>query len=254
MEGFNSIAVHSPCGVGGEQLEPFPRLVIIINELTDLMLFARSEVESTLYRLTQAGRIAGIHLIIATQRPSVDFVTGMINTNMLSRIAFAVTRQADSRRILNAGGAEKLKGNGDMLFSPRDYQKPVRIQGAFVSVEEVTRVVDYIKRYNPAEVREREIDRQIYDIAANGISAMTTGEETDHCRDEFFAEAGRFIIEKNKASIGLLQRVFKIGFSRAAYIMDQLAEAGVVSEESSTRARRVLMTMPEFEQFLGNES
>lgn len=254
LEGFNSIAVHSPYGEFGQQLYPFPRLVIIINELTDLMLFARSEVESALYRLTQAGRIAGIHLIIATQRPSVDFVTGMINTNMLCRIAFAVTRQADSRRILNVAGAEKLLGNGDMLFFPRDYQRPVRIKGAFASVEEVTRVVDYIKRYNPAEAHEREIDRHIYDIAANGISAMTTGEvETDLCRDEFFAKAGRFIIEKNKASIGLLQRVFKIGFNRADCIMDQLAEAGVVSQESSTRARRVLMTMPEFEQFLENE-
>ena len=254
LEGFNSLTDNFPVGDGGPKTEPFPRLVIIINELTDLMLGAGREVEDAIYRLTSLGRIAGIHLIVSTQRPSTDVITGLIKSNMRSRIAFAVHSQNDSRIILDSAGAEKLIGNGDMLFLPRDKKKPVRIQGAYVSIDEVTRVVDYIKKNSVVETREQEIDRQIDDIAGNGMSAMSSEEvQATPGRDDHFAEAGRFIIEKNKASIGLLQRVFKIGFNRAARIMDQLAEAGVVSEESSIRARQVLMTMSEFEQFLEEE-
>ena len=255
LEGFNSINAYLLHGDGGPKIEHFPRIVIIINELADLMLNARSEVENAIYHLTQSGRIAGIHLIIATQRPSGNVLTGLIKANMLSRIAFAVPSQTDSKRILDKAGAEKLIGNGDMLFFPRDYQKPVRVQGAFVSDDEVNRVVGYIKKKSAEKTRNQEIDCLIDDIDTNGISAVASGEvKEDSCLDEYFIEAGRFIIEKNKASIGLLQRVFKIGFNRSAHIMDQLAEAGVVSEESSTRARQVLMTMSEFEQFLEDES
>jgi S-DNA-T family DNA segregation ATPase FtsK/SpoIIIE len=215
------------------------------------MMVAKSEVESAICRLAQLARAAGIHLIIATQRPSVDVITGLIKANMPSRIAFAVSSQVDSRTILDMAGAEKLIGRGDMLFYPQNYQKPARIQGAFVSDDEVSNVVDYIKKHNAEETHDEEVDRQIEDIAVNGISGSSQAEvKPDPGRDEYFVEAGRFIIEKNKASIGLLQRVFKIGFNRAARIMDQLAEAGVVSEESSTRARQVLMTMPEFEAYL----
>ena len=255
LNGYNAMAESWRNEDGELEREPLPRIVIIVDELADLMMVAKSEVESAICRLAQLARAAGIHLIIATQRPSVDVITGLIKANMPSRIAFAVSSQVDSRTILDMAGAEKLIGRGDMLFYPQNYQKPARIQGAFVSDDEVTRVVDYIKKNNTAETHDQEIDRQIDDIAANGISAMTSGEvKADPGRDEHFAEAGRFIIEKNKASIGLLQRVFKIGFNRAARIMDQLAEAGVVSEESSTRARQVLMTMPEFEAFLENEN
>ena len=251
LNGYNALA-RSYVGEDGEpEREPMPRIVIIVDELADLMMVAKSEVESAICRLAQLARAAGIHLIIATQRPSVDVITGLIKANMPSRIAFAVSSQVDSRTILDMAGAEKLIGRGDMLFYPQNYQKPARIQGAFVSDDEVSNVVDYIKKHNAEETHDEEVDRQIEDIAVNGISGSSQAEvKPDPGRDEYFVEAGRFIIEKNKASIGLLQRVFKIGFNRAARIMDQLAEAGVVSEESSTRARQVLMTMPEFEAYL----
>ena len=255
LNGYNALASSYRNEDGELERDPLPRLVIIVDELADLMMVAKSEVESAICRLAQLARAAGIHLIIATQRPSVDVITGLIKANMPSRIAFAVSSQVDSRTILDMAGAEKLIGRGDMLFYPQNYQKPARIQGAFVSDDEVTNVVDYIKKHNAADNQDKEIDRQIEDIAENGGSMPTAGEvKTTPGRDEYFAEAGRFIIEKNKASIGLLQRVFKIGFNRAARIMDQLAEAGVVSEESSTRARQVLMSMPEFEAYLENES
>ncbi len=255
LNGYNSIAKFRRNEDGEPEREPLPRIVIIVNELADLMMADKSEVESAICRLAQLARAVGIHLIIATQRPSMDVITGLIKNNMLSRVAFAVSRQVDSRIILDMTGAEKLMGKGDMLFFPRDYNKPVRIQGAYVSADEVTRVVDYIKKYNAVESHEQDIDCQVDDIAANAIPSITSGEAvTDSGRDEYFAEAGRFIIEKNKASIGLLQRVFKIGFNRAARIMDQLVEAGVVSEESSTTARQILMTMSDFDQFLEDES
>ncbi len=256
LNGFNSLASSYRGEDGEPQYDPMPRIVIIVDELADLMMVAKSDVESAICRLAQLARAAGIHLIIATQRPSVDVITGLIKANMPSRIAFSVSSQVDSRTILDMAGAEKLIGRGDMLFSPQNYQKPARIQGAFVSDGEVSRVVEYITSRNKAEDHNEDVNRQIEDIQVNGVPA--TGFEdmksSDSMRDEHFVEAGKYIIEKNKASIGLLQRVFKIGFNRAARIMDQLAEAGVVSEESSTRARQVLMTLPEFEAFLENEN
>ena len=256
LEGYNALAASYRNEDGYPEREPLPRIVIIVDELADLMMTSKNEVENAICRLAQLARAAGIHLIIATQRPSVDVITGLIKANMPSRIAFSVTSQIDSRTILDMAGAEKLIGKGDMLFYPQNYQKPARIQGAFISEDEVLSVVDYIKKHNAVENHDEEVDRQIEDIAANGgIADVSSGEvKADPSRDEHFAEAGRYIIEKNKASIGLLQRVFKIGFNRAARIMDQLAEAGVVSEESSTRARQVLMTMPEFEAFLDSEN
>lgn len=255
LAGFNALVTKSIKEGTDPGFEILPRLVIIVDELADLMMVAKSEVETAIVRLAQLARAAGIHLIIATQRPSVNVITGIIKANMPSRIAFAVTSQVDSRTILDMGGAEKLLGKGDMLFFPQNYQKPARIQGAFVSDDEVLRVVDFIRKNNRSEKHDEEAERQIEDIAENGTAALASPEiRSDPGRDEHFAEAGRFIIEKNKASIGLLQRVFKIGFNRAARIMDQLADAGVVSEESSTRARQVLMTMPEFEEYLENGS
>jgi S-DNA-T family DNA segregation ATPase FtsK/SpoIIIE len=255
LNGYNALAETWLDENGEPEREPLPRLVIIVDELADLMMVAKSEVESAICRLAQLARAAGIHLIIATQRPSVDVITGLIKANMPSRIAFAVSSQVDSRTILDMAGAEKLIGRGDMLFYPQNYQKPARIQGAFVSDEEVTEVVKYIREHNESDTHDEKIDAEIDNIAVNGLPDPGAGDvKADPARDEHFVEAGRFIIEKNKASIGLLQRVFKIGFNRAARIMDQLAEAGVVSEESSTRARQVLMTLPEFEAYLENES
>ena len=254
LKEYNALASYY-CREGiNYQHTPVSRLVIIVDELASLMEDAKDEVENAIYRLAQAGRTVGIHLIIATQRPSVNVITGLIKANMLSRIAFTVSSQVDSRAILNVAGAEKLIGNGDMLFAPKDYRTPVRVQGAFVSYNEVTAVVDYIRKNNEYDNYDVNLDYQIENIPINGVFNTTRETvEIDPVRDEHFVEAGRFIIEKNKASIGLIQRVFKIGFNRAARIMDQLAEAGVVSEESSTRARQVLMTMSEFEQFLENE-
>ena len=250
LNGYNAM-VRAKGDEAGENEKVLPRLVVIVDELADLMMVAKNEVESSICRLAQLARAAGIHLIIATQRPSVDVITGLIKANMPSRIAFAVTSQVDSRTILDMAGAEKLIGKGDMLFYPQNYQKPARIQGAFVSDDDVQKVVSYIKENNAADSSSMAaIESEIDGIASSDGSGQNADLKGDSIYDEYFAEAGRFIIDKNKASIGMLQRVFKIGFNRAARIMDQLAEAGVVSEENGTRARQVLMDMPTFEQYL----
>ena len=222
-----------------------PQIVIIVDELADLMMVAPGEVEESICRLAQLARAAGIHLIIATQRPSVDVITGLIKANMPSRVAFAVSSGVDSRTILDMVGAEKLLGKGDMLFYPQGYSKPARIQGAFVSDREVSDVVDFLKNQTLGNVYASDVEEQIKNLGSGG-AGISGGEE----RDEYFAEAGRFIIEKDKASIGMLQRVLKIGFNRAARIMDQLAEYGVVGEEEGTKPRKVLMTEEQFEQLL----
>ena len=250
LNGYNAM-VKAKGDEAGENEKVLSRLVVIVDELADLMMVAKNDVETSICRLAQLARAAGIHLIIATQRPSVDVITGLIKANMPSRIAFAVTSQVDSRTILDMAGAEKLIGKGDMLFYPQNYPKPARIQGAFISDEEVQNVVSYIKANNSAnESSMKEIDSAIDGIAASGQEGNGSDLKGNSGYDEHFADAGRFIIEKNKASIGMLQRVFKIGFNRAARIMDQLTEAGVVSEENGTKARTVLMDMPTFEQYL----
>ena len=250
LNGYNAM-VKAKGDEAGENEKVLSRLVVIVDELADLMMVAKNDVETSICRLAQLARAAGIHLIIATQRPSVDVITGLIKANMPSRIAFAVTSQVDSRTILDMAGAEKLIGKGDMLFYPQNYPKPARIQGAFISDEEVQNVVSYIKANNSAnESSMKEIDSAIDGIAASGQEGNGSDLKGNSGYDEHFADAGRFIIEKNKASIGMLQRVFKIGFNRAARIMDQLTEAGVVSEENGTKARTVLMDMPAFEQYL----
>ncbi|MBQ7796742.1 MAG: DNA translocase FtsK 4TM domain-containing protein [Lachnospiraceae bacterium] len=223
-----------------------PQLVIIIDELADLMMVASNEVEDAICRLAQLARAAGIHLVIATQRPSVNVITGVIKANVPSRIAFSVASGVDSRTILDMVGAEKLLGNGDMLFYPSGYPKPLRVQGAFVSDSEVTKVTDFLKEQNEdSGGYNKEIEMKMSQPTLGGTS---NGGGND--RDSLFVDAGKFIIEKDKASIGMLQRVFKIGFNRAARIMDQLAEAGVVGEEEGTKPRKVLMSMEEFEEFL----
>ena len=250
LNGYNAM-VKAKGDEAGENEKVLSRLVVIVDELADLMMVAKSDVETSICRLAQLARAAGIHLIIATQRPSVDVITGLIKANMPSRIAFAVTSQVDSRTILDMAGAEKLIGKGDMLFYPQNYPKPARIQGAFISDEDVQNVVSYIKANNSAdESSMKEIDNAIDGIASSGQEGSGSDLKGNSGYDEYFADAGRFIIEKNKASIGMLQRVFKIGFNRAARIMDQLTEAGVVSEENGTKARLVLMDMPTFEQYL----
>ena len=230
----------------GSGLEPMPQIVVIIDELADLMMVAPGEVEDAICRLAQLARAAGIHLIIATQRPSVNVITGLIKANMPSRIAFSVSSSVDSRTILDMGGAEKLLGKGDMLYKPQDYQKPARLQGSFVSDKEVSDVVAYLKDHYGENAYDPDIEKRIHTVSLDGGSAAGGGDN----RDNYFVEAGKFIIEKDKASIGMLQRVLKIGFNRAARIMDQLADAGVVGPEEGTKPRKVLMSMEQFENYL----
>ncbi len=225
-----------------------PQIVIIVDELADLMMVSPGEVEESICRLAQLARAAGIHLIIATQRPSVDVITGLIKANMPSRVAFSVSSGVDSRTILDMNGAEKLLGKGDMLFYPQGYSKPARVQGAFVSDKEVSDVVDFLKNQAIGNTYAEDIEEQIRNIGSGSVSSGASQQAEE--RDEYFAEAGKFIIDKDKASIGMLQRVFKIGFNRAARIMDQLAEYGVVGEEEGTKPRKVLMSMEQFEQLL----
>ena len=249
LKGYNQKVEEVNQEVGEEsQLKKLPEIVIIVDELADLMMVAPGEVEDAIVRLTQLARAAGIHLVIATQRPSVNVITGLIKANVPSRIAFAVSQGVDSRTIIDMNGAEKLLGKGDMLFFPSGFQKPVRVQGAFVSDKEVGDVVEYIKSQN-------EVKKYSDDISAKITQAATasSGKSQDGDKDEYFIEAAKFIIEKEKASIGMLQRVYKIGFNRAARIMDQLAEAGVVGPEEGTKPRKILMTMDEFLQMLESE-
>ena len=231
--------------------EKMSQIVIIVDELADLMMVAAQEVEESICRLAQLARAAGIHLIIATQRPSVDVITGLIKANMPSRVAFAVSSGVDSRTILDMNGAEKLLGKGDMLFYPQGYTKPARIQGAFVSDNEVSDVVDFLKNQAMGNTYNEDIEEKIKSLGSESSGAAGTGySDSGNEKDQYFIEAGRFIIEKEKASIGMLQRVFKIGFNRAARIMDQLSEAGIVGEEEGTKPRKVLMSMEQFEQYI----
>lgn len=224
--------------------EKLPQIIIIVDELADLMMVAPGEVEDSICRLAQLARAAGIHLVIATQRPSVNVITGLIKANIPSRIAFSVSSGVDSRTIIDMNGAEKLLGKGDMLFYPSGYQKPQRVQGAFVSDQEVSRVVEFLTEQGMTADYNPEVESKISTVSfAEGPSGGSD-------RDAYFVQAGRFIIEKEKASIGMLQRMFKIGFNRAARIMDQLAEAGVVGEEEGTKPRKVLMTMEQFENMM----
>ena len=247
MKGYNEKVKHMP-EIDGVKPQPMPQLVIIVDELADLMMVAPGDVEASICRLAQLARAAGIHLVLATQRPSVDVITGLIKANMPSRIAFSVTSGVDSRTIIDMNGAEKLLGKGDMLFYPSGYQKPVRVQGAFVSDEEVEAVVDFFKNNTENVSYDETIINQV-NSANIGSSASIPGGATDE-RDSYFAEAGSLIIDKEKASIGMLQRTFKIGFNRAARIMDQLCEAGVVGGEEGTKPRKVIMTQEEFEKYL----
>ena len=232
-----------------ERFQKMPQIVIIVDELADLMMVASKEVEDAICRLAQLARAAGLHLVIATQRPSVNVITGLIKANVPSRIAFAVSSSVDSRTILDGGGAEKLLGKGDMLFYPAGFPKPVRVQGAFVSDEEVNAVVSFICEKNEVEQDETAaaVEAKMEAVAS---SAANDGNGAKKDNDDYFVEAGRFIIEKNKASIGMLQRVYKIGFNRAARIMDQLCAAGVVGPEEGTKPRKVLMTMEEFDNYI----
>ena len=227
-----------------------PQIVVIVDELADLMMVAPGDVEDAICRLAQLARAAGIHLIIATQRPSVNVITGLIKANMPSRIAFSVSSGVDSRTILDMNGAEKLLGKGDMLYYPQGLSKPKRVQGAFVDDKEVAAVVQYIKENNESEQQEDHVGAAIDEIKLSS-TGNSSGVDTASFeeKDELFTLAAEFIIDSDKASIGALQRKFRIGFNRAARIMDQLAEAEIVGPEEGTKPRQILMGPEQFEQY-----
>ncbi|MBE5944414.1 MAG: DNA translocase FtsK [Lachnospiraceae bacterium] len=251
LQGYNE-KVKEVTGTeeGNEELKKLPQIIIIVDELADLMMVAHGEVEDAIVRLSQLARAAGIHLVIATQRPSVDVITGLIKANVPSRIAMTVSSGVDSRTILDMNGAEKLLGKGDMLFYPTGYPKPVRVQGAFLSDDEIADVCDFLRTQNGESSYDEKITQEIASTSVGSGTSVAGGVGSD--LDEYFVDAGKFIIEKDKASIGMLQRVYKIGFNRAARIMDQLSDAGVVGPEEGTKPRKVIMSMEEFENYVEN--
>ena len=222
-----------------------PYLVVIVDEFADLMMVASKDVEDAVCRLAQLARAAGIHLVLATQRPSVNVITGVIKANIPSRIAFSVSSAIDSRTILDRGGAEKLLGKGDMLFFPTGYSEPIRVQGAFVSDKEVSDVVDFLRENNATPEYDHSVTEIVEEPETEPAEKKAAPEN-----DEYFEDAGRFVIESDRAAAGQLQRRFSIGFNRAGRIIDQLHKAGVVGPAVGTKPRKVLMTMEEFEAML----
>ena len=244
IKGYNSMLSKAD----GEVTEKLPQIVIIIDELADLMMVASKEVEDAICRLAQMARAAGMHLVIATQRPSVDVITGIIKANIPSRIAFAVSSGVDSRTILDMNGAEKLLGKGDMLFAPVGASKPTRIQGAFVSDKEVEKIVDFLKANGEATYNEDIMET----IERNGKSDKEIDEESDDDADERLMEAIDEVVNAGQASTSFIQRRLKVGYARAGRIIDQMAERGIVSGYEGSKPRQVLITKERWEELKMN--
>lgn len=225
-----------------EDMEPMPKICIFIDELADLMYAAPKEVEDSICRLAQMARAAGMHLVIAMQRPSVDVVTGLIKANISSRIALTVSSQVDSRTIIDSGGAEKLLGNGDMLYLPIGANKPMRIQGCFVTDEELESLCDYVKKQGESEYDEN-IQKQIEERAVTDKKSPFEGEEEDENFDPLFEKAAEVVIESGTASTSFLQRKLSVGYARGAKIIDQLQDYGVIGPSEGSKPRKVLMNM-----------
>lgn len=221
----------------GEDDKVMPQIVIVIDELADLMMAASSQVEEAICRLAQKARAAGMHLIVATQRPSVDVVTGLIKANIPSRIAFSVSSQFDSRTIIDTAGAEKLLGKGDMLFSPVEANKPIRIQGPYISETESAAVIDFVKSQSETEYREDVIQ---------SIEVSDKPTPQDSAVDELTEDAIEFILKQKQASVSMLQRRFRIGYNRAARIIDEIEEMGIIGASDGSRPRQVLTTEEEY--------
>lgn len=236
IDGYNKyVAKH-------DDMEPMPKICIFIDELADLMMAAPKEVEDSICRLAQMARAAGMHLIIATQRPSVDVITGLIKANISSRIALTVSSQVDSRTILDAGGAEKLLGHGDMLYNPIGASKPIRVQGCFVNDEELEALCDYIKKQGESEYDEN-IQKEIDEKAVKDKKSPFEGDEADENYDPLFEKAAEVVIESGTASTSFLQRKLSVGYARGAKIIDQLQDYGVIGPPEGSKPRKVLMNM-----------
>ena len=240
LKGYNK-AIEKEEGIG-----QLPQIVIIVDELADLMMVAAKDVEEAICRLAQKARAAGMHLVIATQRPSVDVITGLIKANVPSRIAFAVSSQVDSRTILDSVGAEKLLGKGDMLFFPSGAPKPVRVQGAFVSDDEVEKIVDFVKQNGTATYSEDILER----IENNNKTEKELMQEQaeDDETDPFLMEAIDAVVEQGQASTSFIQRRFKVGYARAGRIIDQMEERGIISGYQGSKPREVLITKERLEE------
>lgn len=232
IEGYNDY-VDTFNAENDEKHPKLPFIVVIVDELADLMMVASNEVEDAITRLAQMARAAGIHLIIATQRPSVNVITGVIKANIPSRIAFAVSSAIDSRTILDMGGAEKLLGRGDMLFLGAGQSKPVRVQGAFLSDTEVEKIVDFSIEQQKAQYQE--------DMIPSDVEEVSIDQETD----ELYDEAVQLVTEMQTASVSMLQRRFRVGYSRAARIIDQMEQRGVVGPYEGSKPRHVLVPKQE---------
>lgn len=239
LKGYNKKMVEE-----GREDEKLPKILIIVDELADLMMVASKEIEEYIARLAQKARAAGMHLILATQRPSVDVITGTIKANIPSRIAFAVASSVDSRTILDMSGAEKLLGKGDMLFYPSKYPKPKRIQGAFIGDNEVERVVDFVKNNNETKNHvESKIEQAIKDKKV----------KIDNEKDPLFKDAVELVINDEQASISYIQRKLKVGYSRAGRIVDQMEEMGIIGPHEGSKPRKLLKTKEEINIILGDE-
>jgi S-DNA-T family DNA segregation ATPase FtsK/SpoIIIE len=230
IERYNQMVVERK----PEGISPLPYIVVIVDELADLMMVAPSDVEDAICRLAQMARAAGIHLLIATQRPSVDVITGVIKANIPSRIAFAVSSQADSRTILDMGGADKLLGRGDMLYLPIGASKPIRVQGAFLSDEEVEAVVHFVKKQQEPRYQE-ELIPTVSESSMEGVE------------DELYPQAVRLVLEAKTASVSLLQRRLRVGYTRAARLIDMMEESGIVGPYEGSKPREVLLTLEQYE-------
>lgn len=251
INGYNEKIETMEVPEGQERPKKMERIVVIVDELADLMMVASKDVETAICRLAQLARAAGIHLIIATQRPSADVITGIIRANMPSRIAFAVSTATDSRIILDQAGADRLLGKGDMLFNPQGAPTPHRIQGAFISDNEIAAIIDDVKEKNGESASNEAIQNAVNaaQVSSQAV-AISDGGADDDGRDALFTDAAKIIVDKEKASIGMLQRYLKVGFNRAARIMDQLEEAGIVGPEEGTKPRMVLVTTEELSSII----
>ena len=236
IKGYNSVAAE-------KGLRQMPQIVIIIDELADLMMVAPNEVEDSICRLAQLARAAGMHLVIATQRPSVNVITGIIKANIPSRIAFAVSSQVDSRTILDMSGAEKLLGRGDMLYHPVGSAKPKRIQGAFVSDGEVEKLVAFVKN-NACAHYNHDIDEHIAKHEQTEHEKAEVNDPGDN--DELLPKAIDIIMELGQASTSMIQRKLSVGYARAGRIMDQMEERGIVGPSEGSKPRQILLTKDQY--------
>lgn len=242
---INKIGVSEDNEAELEPVSKLPYIVVIIDEFADLMMVASKDVENSIMRIAQLARACGIYLVIATQRPTVNVISGSIKTNVPSRISFAVSSGIDSQTILDRRGAEKLLGHGDMLYLPTGTPEPLRVQGCYVSEEEILKVVDFVKDDNV------DFDLQAENAIEKGITGESSSSYDPDEKDDMFIEAGRLVIEQQNASIGMLQRRFRMGFNRAARVIDQLESEGVISRQDGKKPREVIMSIDEFESKFG---